>query len=79
LYENLASSFRQDYPKFEIIFSVADENDPAIKIVKDLIKKYPKVDARLTIGLYLRVTNIAFDSIIYHRLSTNACTHNPLI
>ncbi|CAG8520183.1 4694_t:CDS:2 [Paraglomus occultum] len=50
LYENLASSFRQDYPKFEIIFSVADENDPAIKIVKDLIKRYPKVDAKLLIG-----------------------------
>ncbi|KAF9997423.1 hypothetical protein BGZ79_008871 [Entomortierella chlamydospora] len=50
MYENLASSFRQDYPLFEIIFSVAQPNDPAIAVVKDLIKKYPKVDARIIIG-----------------------------
>ncbi|KAF9960263.1 hypothetical protein BGZ72_007521 [Mortierella alpina] len=50
MYENLASSFRQDYPLFEIVFSVAQANDPAIAVVKDLMKKYPKVDARLIIG-----------------------------
>ncbi|KAF9194049.1 hypothetical protein BGZ51_001394 [Haplosporangium sp. Z 767] len=50
MYENLASSFRQDYPRFEILFSVAQRNDPAIAVVKDLMKKYPKVDARLIIG-----------------------------
>ncbi|GBC24670.2 glycosyltransferase family 21 protein [Rhizophagus irregularis DAOM 181602=DAOM 197198] len=50
LYENLVSSFRQDYPNFEIIFSVASENDPAVKVVKNLMKRYPKVDARLIIG-----------------------------
>ncbi|RGB42736.1 glycosyl transferase family 21 protein [Rhizophagus diaphanus] len=50
LYENLVSSFRQDYPNFEIIFSVASENDPAVKVVKNLMKKYQKVDARLIIG-----------------------------
>ncbi|KAF9978601.1 hypothetical protein BGZ73_001517 [Actinomortierella ambigua] len=50
LYENLASSFRQDYPKFEIVFSVAHANDPALVVVHDLMKKYPKVDARIIIG-----------------------------
>ncbi|KAG0329088.1 hypothetical protein BGZ99_003472 [Dissophora globulifera] len=50
MYENLASSFRQDYPRFEVIFSVAHANDPAIAVVKDLIKQYPKVDARIIIG-----------------------------
>ncbi|KAF9203937.1 hypothetical protein BGZ49_005876 [Haplosporangium sp. Z 27] len=50
MYENLASSFRQDYPRFEIIFSVAQPNDPAITVVNDLIKKFPKVDARIIIG-----------------------------
>ncbi|KAF9308186.1 hypothetical protein BG003_011456 [Podila horticola] len=50
MYENLASSFRQDYPIFEVIFSVAQPNDPAIAVVKDLMKKYPKVDARIIIG-----------------------------
>ncbi|KAF9939190.1 hypothetical protein BGZ65_011269 [Modicella reniformis] len=50
MYENLASSFRQDYPRFEIIFSVAQANDPAITVVQDLMEKFPKVDARLIIG-----------------------------
>ncbi|GBB99180.1 hypothetical protein RclHR1_03440013 [Rhizophagus clarus] len=50
LYENLVSSFRQDYPNFEIIFSVASENDPAVKVVKNLMKRYPKVDAKLIMG-----------------------------
>ncbi|KAG0255637.1 hypothetical protein BG011_005001 [Mortierella polycephala] len=50
MYENLASSFRQDYPRFEILFSVAQRNDPAIAVVQDLMKKYPKIDARLIIG-----------------------------
>jgi hypothetical protein len=50
MYENLASSFRQDYPLFEIVFSVAQPNDPAITVVRDLMKQYPKVDARLIIG-----------------------------
>lgn len=51
MYENLASSFRQDYPRFEIIFSVAQPQDPAIAVVRDLMKKYPEVDARLIIGM----------------------------
>ncbi|KAF9564693.1 hypothetical protein EC968_004441 [Mortierella alpina] len=50
MYENLASSFRQDYQRFEIIFSVAHKNDPAIAVVQALMEKYPKVDARLIIG-----------------------------
>ncbi|KAF8924740.1 hypothetical protein BGZ58_001501 [Dissophora ornata] len=50
MYENLAASFRQDYPRFEIIFSVAQANDPAIAVVKDLMRKFPRVDARLIIG-----------------------------
>jgi cellulose synthase/poly-beta-1,6-N-acetylglucosamine synthase-like glycosyltransferase len=50
MYENLASSFCQEYPRFEIIFSVAQSSDPAIDVVLDLMKKYPHVDARLMIG-----------------------------
>ncbi|KAF9029181.1 hypothetical protein BGZ52_000040 [Haplosporangium bisporale] len=50
MYENLASSFRQDYPKFELIFSVAHKTDPAVAVVRDLISQFPSVDARLIIG-----------------------------
>jgi len=48
--ENLASTFKQKYQKFEIIFSVADSNDPVIQIVEKLQKLYPLIDSRLIIG-----------------------------
>ncbi|OBZ91913.1 Ceramide glucosyltransferase, partial [Choanephora cucurbitarum] len=47
---NLKSSFEQNYPKFEVIFSVASAQDPAILIVKKLQQAYPHVDSRLIIG-----------------------------
>ncbi|KAJ3089725.1 hypothetical protein HK102_005661 [Quaeritorhiza haematococci] len=50
LFENLASSFRQDYPRFEIIFSVASSKDPAIEVVQKLKAMYPHVDAKLIVG-----------------------------
>jgi len=36
--------------QFELLFSVHDEQDPAIMIVQKLIERYPKVDAKLFIG-----------------------------
>ncbi|KAH9836960.1 glycosyltransferase family 21 protein [Rhodofomes roseus] len=50
LYENLESTFTQDYPNYEIFLCVADENDQALPIVRDLMAKYPNVNARLMIG-----------------------------
>lgn len=48
--ENLESFFRLDYPKYEILFSVADERDPAFDLVSELIRKHPGVPARLIVG-----------------------------
>ncbi|KAJ3105717.1 hypothetical protein HDU97_007694 [Phlyctochytrium planicorne] len=50
LKENLASTFRLNYPKFEVLFSVASDQDPAIQVVKDLKEEYPHVDATMIIG-----------------------------
>ncbi|KAG1875578.1 glycosyltransferase family 21 protein [Suillus subalutaceus] len=50
LYENLESTFTQEYPDFEIILSVADEQDQALPIARDLISKYPSISARIIIG-----------------------------
>lgn len=52
LYENLESTFKQDYHKFEIIFSVADENDEALTVVHALMNQYPKVTASVILGAY---------------------------
>lgn len=51
LYENLESYFHINYPKYEILFCIQEKNDPAVKVVKSLISKYPLVDARLFCGI----------------------------
>jgi len=50
LYENLESTFIQEYPNYEIIMSVADEYDQALSVITDLLVKYPNVNARVIIG-----------------------------
>lgn len=50
LYENLESSFTQEYPNFEILLSVAHEDDQALPVVRELMAKYPHVDAKVIVG-----------------------------
>ncbi|THV06011.1 hypothetical protein K435DRAFT_960801 [Dendrothele bispora CBS 962.96] len=50
LYENLESTFTQEYPNYEILLSVADEDDQALSVVRELMSKYPNVDAKIVIG-----------------------------
>ncbi len=48
--ETLHSTFLLDHPCYEILFCVADVDDPIIPIVERLIAAHPQVDARLLIG-----------------------------
>jgi ceramide glucosyltransferase len=50
LESNLETFFNLKYPIYEILFSVAEESDPAKPIVEKLIAKYPRRNARLLIG-----------------------------
>ncbi|KAJ7092558.1 nucleotide-diphospho-sugar transferase [Mycena epipterygia] len=50
LYENLESTFTQEYPNYEILLSVADENDQALPVARELIAKYPNVACSIIIG-----------------------------
>src|SRR6185437_12187382 len=50
LRENLETFFHLDYPEFEILFSVADPDDPAAQIVRDLIALHPEIKAELIVG-----------------------------
>ncbi len=40
---NLRSFFQQDYPRFELVFGVRQLDDPALKLVRKLQRRYPKV------------------------------------
>ncbi len=50
LFENLESTFTQDYPNFEVLLCVADADDQALSVVGSLIEKYPLVQARAVVG-----------------------------
>jgi ceramide glucosyltransferase len=48
--EMLARSFRLAYPAYELIFCVADSDDPIVPQVQRLIAEHPQVPARLILG-----------------------------
>lgn len=63
LFENLESFCIQDYPLYEIIFSVQDRNDPAYNVALEIKGKYP--DRNITVlvkrceaGLNPKVNNL---------------------
>lgn len=50
LEQNLESAFELEYPKFEIILSVADDTDPAIEIARRVMARHPDIPSTLIIG-----------------------------
>ena len=48
--ETLRSSFRQDYPRYEVIFCAQSPDDPVIGLVRRLMAEHPHVPARLLVG-----------------------------
>ena len=63
LFDNLASFCTQNYPEYEILFSLQDHNDPAYKVAKKVQDKFP--DKNITIivercnaGLNPKVNNL---------------------
>lgn len=62
-WENFASFCRLDYPEYQIIFGVRDEDDPAVEIIRRLISDFPDSDIELVIssneiGLNRKVSNL---------------------
>jgi ceramide glucosyltransferase len=49
-YENYASFCRLDYPEYEIVFVVEDDDDAAIPVIRRVMDDYPATNIRLLIG-----------------------------
>ncbi|XP_018332289.1 ceramide glucosyltransferase [Agrilus planipennis] len=50
LFSNLETFFTMSYPKYELLFCIEDDTDPAIMLVNSLMEKYPSIDTRLFLG-----------------------------
>ncbi len=74
-YQNFASYCQQSYPDFELLFGVADSDDPAVSIVKQLQKDFANCNIRWvlcpTIGSNRKAS-------ILHHLATQA-RHEVLV
>jgi len=63
LFDNLESICLQDYPEYEVIFSLQDHNDPAYKVARKIKDKYPVRDINIIVercnaGLNPKVNNL---------------------
>jgi ceramide glucosyltransferase len=63
LFDNLESFCRQDYPEYEVIFSLQDYNDAAYKVARKVKEKYPDRDISIVVercdeGLNPKVNNL---------------------
>jgi ceramide glucosyltransferase len=62
-YDNFASFCRQDYPEFEIIFAAGEESDPAVPVIRRLMRDFPdslsnpRRSIRLLLGVERTGTN----------------------
>jgi ceramide glucosyltransferase len=50
-YENFASMCSLDYPHYEILFAVADHDDPVLPLIAQLQQDFPQTSIRLIVGI----------------------------
>lgn len=63
LFDNLAAFCLQDYPEYEVIFSLQDFNDPAYKVARKVQDRFPHrtisiVIERCDVGLNPKINNL---------------------
>lgn len=62
--DNLRSFCRQDYPEYQIIFGVHDEKDPAIPLIKKVIKEFKKIDISYIVNSKIHGANRKVSNLI---------------
>src|SRR5215470_16408181 len=45
--ENFVSFCKQDYPDYEILFAVNGDDDPALRLIREIVAEFPKRRIRL--------------------------------
>ena len=72
LEQNARSFFELNYPRFELIFCVAEKTDAAVGVINRLMDEYPAIDARILFGEDLhgvnpKIRNLqkAYDSALF--------------
>src|SRR5262249_23473909 len=63
-YDSLRSHCTQDYPNFEIIFGVADPQDPVVPVVERLIDEFPAASLKLVICPQLSGSNFKVSNLL---------------
>ncbi|PSB29446.1 bacteriohopanetetrol glucosamine biosynthesis glycosyltransferase HpnI [Stenomitos frigidus] len=63
-YDNLASFCRQNYPTYQVIFSVQDWRDSSVAVIRQLIRDFPDRELQLviddrTLGANRKTSNLA--------------------
>jgi ceramide glucosyltransferase len=64
LYECLRSFCEQDYPRFQIVFGVSNEHDPAVAVVRRLMRELPGRDLRIAIDARLHGSSPKVSNLI---------------
>ena len=62
--DNLRSFCSQDYPDFQILFGVQDPFDPAIEVIRGIIREFPRLDLKLVIDQRLHGSNYKVSNLM---------------
>ena len=75
LFGNLESFCVQDYPEYEVIFSLQDENDPAYKVARKIKEKFPGK----SISIVVERCNLGFNPKVNNLFSAYQLSKYPMI